>query len=65
VTVRDGKYGPYINHGKINATLPRGMDPESVTLEAALPLLAAKAEKGPSKRPARKPRAKKSGKKKE
>jgi DNA topoisomerase-1 len=64
VTVRDGKYGPYVNHGKINATLPRGMDPESVTLEAALPLLAAKAGKGsPKKRPARKPRAKKTGKK--
>ncbi|MEO8667213.1 MAG: type I DNA topoisomerase [Bauldia sp.] len=59
VTVRDGKYGPYVSHNKLNATLPRGMDPESVTLDAALALLAAKAEKGPSKRPARKPRAKK------
>jgi DNA topoisomerase-1 len=63
VTVRDGRYGPYVNHGKINATLPRGMDPESVTLDVALSLLAAKAEKGPSKRPARKPRTKKTGKK--
>jgi DNA topoisomerase I len=59
VTVRDGRYGPYVNHGKINATLPRGSDPDSVTLEAALRLIAAKAEKGPSKRPATKPRAKK------
>jgi DNA topoisomerase-1 len=59
VTVRDGRYGPYVNHGKINATLPRGTDPDSVTLSAALQLIAAKAENGPSKRPAKKPRAKK------
>ena len=67
VTVRDGRYGPYVNHGKINATLPRGTDPESVTLDSALQLIAAKAEKGPSKRPAKKkPRAKKvAAKKKE
>ena len=63
VTVRDGRYGPYVNHGKINATLPRGTDPESMTLDAALQLIAAKAEKGPSKRPAKKPRAKKVAKK--
>jgi DNA topoisomerase-1 len=59
VTVRDGRYGPYVNHGKINATLPRGMDPESVTLDAAVTLLSAKAGKGPTKRPPRKTRAKK------
>jgi DNA topoisomerase-1 len=63
VTVRDGRYGPYVNHGKINATLPRDMDPGSVTLAQALELIAAKAEKGPSKRPAKKPRAKKAAKK--
>jgi DNA topoisomerase-1 len=59
VTVRDGRYGPYVNYGKINATLPRGTDPDSVTLDAALKLIAAKAKKGPSKRAAKKPRAKK------
>ena len=32
ITVRDGKYGPYVNHGKVNATLPKGKDPASVTL---------------------------------
>jgi DNA topoisomerase-1 len=63
ITVRDGRYGPYVNHGKINATLPRDMDPGSVTLAQALELIAAKAEKGPSKRPAKKPRAKKAAKK--
>ena len=59
VTVRNGRYGPYVNHGKINATLPRGNDPDDVTLDGALQLIAAKAEKGPAKRPARKARAKK------
>lgn len=43
VTVRDGRYGPYVNWGKINATLPKGKDPASVTLEEALELIAAKA----------------------
>lgn len=42
VTVRDGRYGPYVNWEKINATLPKGKDPASVTLEEALELIAAK-----------------------
>ena len=29
ITVRDGKYGAYVNHGKTNATLPKGKDPSS------------------------------------
>jgi len=49
VTVRDGRYGPYVNHGKVNATLPKGKDPMSVTLDEALALIAEKAAKGPSK----------------
>jgi len=47
--VRDGRYGPYVNHGKINATLPKGMDPATITLDQAVGLIAAKAEKGPGK----------------
>lgn len=43
VTVRDGRYGPYVNWGKINATLPKGKDPASVTLEEALELISQKA----------------------
>ena len=43
ITVRDGRYGPYVNWGKVNATLPKGTDPQSVTLEQALEWVAAKA----------------------
>lgn len=58
VTVRDGKYGAYVNHGKINATLPKGTDPQSVTLEQALALISEKAGKAPAQKPARTAKAK-------
>jgi len=45
IEVKSGRYGPYVTNGKINATLPKGTDPESVTLETAAELLAAKAAK--------------------
>ena len=50
ITVKDGRYGPYVNHGKINATLPKDSKPEDVTLEQALELIAAKAKQKPKKR---------------
>ncbi|MGH1351425.1 MAG: type I DNA topoisomerase [Methyloligellaceae bacterium] len=43
--VMDGRYGPYIKHGKINATIPKSSDPEKITVEEAVALIAAKAEK--------------------
>ncbi|MCB1418481.1 MAG: DNA topoisomerase I, partial [Notoacmeibacter sp.] len=43
IAVKDGRYGPYVNHGKVNATLPKDKDPQSVTLEEAVALIAAKA----------------------
>ncbi len=46
ITVRDGRYGPYVNYGKINATLPKGKDPAGITVEEALALIAEKAAKG-------------------
>ncbi|PKP84071.1 MAG: DNA topoisomerase I, partial [Alphaproteobacteria bacterium HGW-Alphaproteobacteria-2] len=46
VQVMAGRYGPYIKWGKVNATLPKGMEPEAVTLETALALVAEKAAKG-------------------
>ncbi len=46
ITVKGGRYGPYVNWGKINATLPRDADPTSFTLEEAVALLAAKRDGG-------------------
>jgi DNA topoisomerase-1 len=54
ITVRDGKYGPYINWAKVNATLPKGKDPQSVTIEEALLLIAEKAGKRGTKKTAAK-----------
>src|SRR5258708_27759166 len=48
VVLMSGRYGPYVKHGAINATLPRTVKPESVTLEQALTLIAEKAAKGPA-----------------
>ena len=46
VTVKSGRYGPYVSWGKINATLPRDADPTSFTLDEAVALFAAKGEAG-------------------
>jgi len=54
ITVRDGRFGPYVNWGKVNATLPKGKDPASVTVEEALELIAAKAGKSGTKKAATK-----------
>ena len=59
VQVMPGKYGPYVKWAKVNATLPKGVEPEAVTLDEAVALLAEKAGKsGKSKTPARKTAAK-------
>jgi DNA topoisomerase-1 len=54
ITLKKGRFGPYVQHGKISATLPRDMDSENVSLEAALGLIAAKAEKAGGGAPAKK-----------
>ena len=43
IDVRDGRYGPYVKRGKINASLPKDLAPEDVTLEQAVELLDARA----------------------
>ena len=42
IEVKAGRFGPYVNHGKLNATLPKGTDADKVTLDEAVALLAAK-----------------------
>jgi DNA topoisomerase-1 len=68
ITVRSGKYGPYVNQGKVNATLPKTITPEAITLEEAVALITAKAGAPPKAKTARKtaatPKAKAAPKKK-
>lgn len=53
IEVFAGRYGPYVQHGKVRATLPKSVEPEALTLEEALELLNAKAAKeAPAKKPA-------------
>ena len=46
VALYSGRYGPYVKHGKVNATLPDKDAIGTITLEEAVELLAAKAKKG-------------------
>jgi len=61
VSIRQGRWGPYLHHGATRAYIPKGTDADTLTLEDALPLLAAKAAKKPAKKKAAK---KKTAKKK-
>jgi DNA topoisomerase-1 len=54
IVVKNGRYGPYVSHDGINATLPSDLTPEAVTLEQAVGLIDARASRGNGKkRPAR------------
>jgi DNA topoisomerase I len=46
VTLHDGKFGPYVKHGKTNASLAEGQDPDAITLEDGLALLEARIAAG-------------------
>ena len=54
VEICSGRYGPYARHGKVNATLPKDVSVDEITLEAALELIAAKAAKGDKAKPVKK-----------
>lgn len=61
-----GKYGPYVKHGKINATIPKDIEVDAMTIEQAVELLAKKAgAKGGKKAPAKKAAPKKAAAKAE
>ena len=49
VRVLDGRYGPYVNHQSTNATLPKEADPQSITFEQAMQMLAERESKGKGK----------------
>ncbi len=64
IVMRDGRFGPYVTDGTTNASLRKGDDPATLTVERAIEMLADKRAAGPAKRPARKTAAKKAPAKK-
>jgi DNA topoisomerase-1 len=50
VTLNKGRFGPYVKHGSVMASLSRKQSPDDLTLDEAVALLAAKAAAGPSKK---------------
>ncbi len=66
VAIYDGRFGAYVQHGKVRATLPKADTVDNLTLERGLELIAAKIEKGdsPKAKGGRKPVAKKTAAKK-
>ncbi len=53
IVVKAGRFGPYVTDGETNATLPKSVTAEAVTLEEAIALLVARRAAGPSKKPSR------------
>ena len=52
VAVYAGRYGPYVKHGKLNASLPKGVEPDDVTMPVALELLQKRKERDAAKKAA-------------
>ena len=53
VVARSGRYGPYVSHDGVNATLPAGMAPDAISLDQVIALLSARAERGGKRAPAK------------
>ncbi len=49
VTLNKGRFGPYVRHGSVMASLSKKQSPDDLTMEQAIELLAAKAKAGPAK----------------
>ena len=64
IKLMDGRYGAYVTDGTTNATLPKSIDRDQLTLEEAAQLIDARATAGPAKKKGRKPAAKKAPAKK-
>ena len=54
INVMAGRYGPYVKWEKVNATLPKEVAPEEVTMAQAVELIDAKAAKSPKRKTAAK-----------
>lgn len=63
IKLLDGRYGPYVTDGTTNASLPKGSDPEELSMDEAVSLLAERAAKAPSKKKKKKAAKKKTAKK--
>ncbi len=57
MTVRSGRFGPYVNWGQVNANIPKSMAPDTVTLDDAVRLLAEREGKPVKTKPAAKSKA--------
>ncbi len=58
IKILDGRFGPYVKYKKLNATVPKTSDPMAMSMDEALDLLKAKAEKAGQKPAKAKPKAK-------
>jgi DNA topoisomerase-1 len=65
IKLMDGRYGAYVTDGSVNATIPKTVDKDALTLDEALALIAERAAKAPAKKKGRKtaPRKKAAAKK--
>jgi DNA topoisomerase-1 len=57
IVLKEGRFGPYVTDGETNASLRKGDDPETVTLDRAVELLAERRAKGPAKKSGRRRKA--------
>lgn len=54
ISIMEGRYGAYVKYEKVNATIPKGQDPQDVNIDMALEYIAEKEAKGGKKKPAKK-----------
>ncbi|HRJ66345.1 MAG TPA: type I DNA topoisomerase [Alphaproteobacteria bacterium] len=64
VTINRGRYGPYVKHGSVNATIPKDVEAEAVTMEQAVEWLNARKSAAPKSGGAKKAPARKTAQKK-
>ena len=50
IKLKSGRFGPYVEHDGIRATIPKRYDPDTLTFEEAVGLIETKKAKGPSKK---------------